>query len=62
MKPFFFGSNRAKRIAKLHDARDRKTVIAKFGGGIPKMALHHQELVRARHESIHHLVKQRHEA
>jgi hypothetical protein len=55
-KPFFFGSNAAKRVAKKADARDRKIVLAKFGPSaafllrrVPKAALHHQELVRQRH-------------
>jgi hypothetical protein len=56
MKPFFFGSNRAKKIAKSQDVRDRKIVLLKFGAlalaegrRVPKKAIHHAELVQQRH-------------
>jgi hypothetical protein len=51
-KPFFYGSNRAKKIAKSQDERDRRMILKKFHGEIRPHAEHHTALVRARHAAI----------
>lgn len=52
-KPLNIGINKAKRIARSADERDRAIVIAQLGPGLPKQAKHHQELVQRRHAYYH---------
>jgi hypothetical protein len=47
------GMNKAKRIARSADKRDRLLVLKGLGNGMPKQALHHQELVKRRHRYYH---------
>ena len=48
-KPLNFGMNYAKRVARVADRRDQRTVQQKLGFGLPRQHSHHQELVRQRH-------------
>jgi hypothetical protein len=47
-KPLMLGINRAKRLAKSMDERDRRLVLQKLGAGFPKRSDNHQTLVKSR--------------
>jgi hypothetical protein len=51
-KPMNIGVNRAKRVARSSDKRDRLIVLAHLGS-MPKQYKHHQELVLTRHRYYH---------
>lgn len=52
-KPMNLGINQAKRVARSADKRDRLLALKGLGAGMPKQALHHQELVQRRHGYYH---------
>lgn len=52
-KPMNIGMNKAKRIARRSDKRDRLKVLQVLGAGMPKNDIHHSELVRSRHRYYH---------
>jgi hypothetical protein len=52
-KPLAIGINKAKRRAHRLDRQDRAKVVEVLGGGLPKQAEHHQQLVRSRHRYYH---------
>jgi hypothetical protein len=52
-KPLNIGINQAKRVARAADKADRARVVKLLGSGLPMQAIHHQELVRARHRYYH---------
>jgi hypothetical protein len=51
-KPMNIGMNRAKRVARSADKRDRVIVLAHLGS-MPKQYRNHQQLVRSRHRYYH---------
>lgn len=52
-KPLNIGMNRAKRIAKSADERDRAMVLKTLGTGLPDLTEHHRQLVASRHRYYH---------
>ena len=49
-RPLNIGMNAAKRAARIADQRDQQQVVATLGPGFPRQHVHHQELVRQRHQ------------
>lgn len=51
-KPLVIGMNRAKRVSRLMDERDRRAVVEIMGPGMPKQHKHASRLVAQRHAAI----------